>query len=694
MSENIRAKSPEELETQVNQVSEELAQEIIQPSKKEEILNMPLNEIKEKFPARYEMYLKTLRTQKANIKLSEKEKSEMSEWLGVLNNLDSYIENHHINDDKTLRERQITVFEDMRDFLEEGGKDGYIKLPTGAGKTVIFSEFIEATGLKTLIVVPTKILIGQTEKKLEEFAEDLDIGKIYSDAKTQGKDVTIITYQSLVRGLENGTINPKDYKCLILDEAHTSLTEKRIEAVDKFKHAIRIGFTATPKYSEDKNVGQLLNTEIHNLEVKEAAEEGVISPFSVILAETNIDTSNVNVTSGGEYNEQDLERAINTEGRNNSAVELYEKMFNGQLAIAYCSGIKHAKDVAKLFNEKRIRAEVISGKQSTKEQTEILTQFKEGEIKVLCNADILIVGFDEPKVSVCLNLRPTLSPVIAEQRGGRALRLNPDDPTKHATIVDFIDRNENENAQSITFAEIAGASVVYPSSSYGGSGGEIGRAGKVSKIENPGIKIEGLKVITNSEEVMRIVSKIIENKSKPAPEGWMVVINISKEISRGEKMVKKTAEKYREAHPEWFKYYLIEDGRSYEHYSPELIVEIKKQLEKREPAPEGWMVIRNIVKEIGRGEEIVKKTAEKYREKHPEWFKDYLIEGGRLYEHYSPNNALNFFNPKITARYSASLLVNPSPKYSPNFSIICSFSSQKTTPIAALPGFPLEPPSV
>ena len=515
MSESFRFKTPKELEGQVNQVSEELGQDIVQSSKKEEIFAMSVKELKERYTVRYELYLKVLRRGKRQEGLlSDEENKEMSDRLRVLNNLDRYIKNHWTNGEKTLRDRQINVFEDMRDFLEKGGKDGYIKLPTGAGKTVVFSEFIEATGLRTLIVVPTKILVEQTEERLTEFAEDLDVGKIYSQAKRQGTDVTITTYQSLVRKLDDGTVNPEDYECLILDEVHVALSGDRVSAINRFDKAIRLGFTATPQYSGRKKVDNILPTEIHHLGVKEAAEEGIVSPFSVILAETDIDISNVTITSRGEYSQEDLNRAINVEGRNNSAVALYKKMFEGQLAVVYCSGIEHAEEMKKIFVKNGMDAEVISGGDSSEKQRNILKRFKNGEIKILCNADILIAGFDEQKASVCLNLRPTLSPVMAEQRGGRVLRLDNTNPVKHAVIVDFIDKSTGDRNHQITFAEIANASVVYPASTFNKSSIDIRRPVDIAPLIKADIKIEGLNIVTDPTEVMRVVNKMKEDTGK------------------------------------------------------------------------------------------------------------------------------------------------------------------------------------
>ncbi len=432
--------------------------------------------------------------------LPEEEVNEMRKWLQALNSLDTYITDHiEGNGEATLRGRQFTVFEDIREFLEHGGSEGYVKLPTGVGKTVLFTELVEAMDLRTLIVVPTRLLIGQTEEKIEQFAPDLEAGKVYARAKQYGRQVTIITYQSFVYQLTSGTLKPEDYDCLILDEAHVSLSKNRANAVKQFTHAVKLGFTATPQYSEKKKVSSLLETEIHSMTIREAVEdEGLLSSFSSIVARTDTDLSKVKITSSGEYDETDLGKAVNIQSRNQAAVDLYRQAFDGQLAIAYCVGIKHAEKVAGLFNAEGVPAAVISGGTPEKEQKKIKEKFKNGEIKVLCNADILIAGFDEPRASVCLNLRPTRSRVIAEQRGGRVLRLDEDNEEKHATVVDFIDRGLEKN-MPVLFADVAdGAQFLRRKKTSPG-----GRGGRPSPLL---IDIEGLEVIVDAEEIMRIVS--------------------------------------------------------------------------------------------------------------------------------------------------------------------------------------------
>lgn len=378
--EQFRFKPESELEKQVKATESVVGQELPQSSTKAAIFEMSAEELKAKYPKRYEIYVETLRKQRSGEAISLEETARMREWLRMLNNLDAYIENHKSNGARTLREKQLVVFEEMRNLLERGGSQGYVKLPTGVGKTVLFTEFLEALGTKTLIAVPTKTLLHQTVKKLKQFAPTVGAGKVYEKAKEFGKDVIVTTYASLVRQIEKGTIKPEEFGLIILDEAHRSLSDQRADAVGEFTNAIKLGFTATPEFSENKKVADLLNTEIYAMSIEEAVKESLLSSFAVTIARTSTDISRVKV-SGGDYSEKELEKAINIESRNLAAVKLYKEAFQDRLGVAFCVGVSHAKQVAKLFNEQAIPAAVVVG--NTKGEEEILERYARGEIKVL-----------------------------------------------------------------------------------------------------------------------------------------------------------------------------------------------------------------------------------------------------------------------------------------------------------------------
>lgn len=444
--------------------------------------------------------------------------------LEMVNNLDQYITSHEKFEqkDRVLREKQMAVFIDIRNFLKEGGNEGYVEAPTGFGKTILFLEIVKAIDQKTLIVVPSRILIDQAYERFKQFNPDSDVGRVSSDYKELGKKVTITTYKSLT--LPNNGINPQDFDLLILDEVHRSLTEQRFDAVGKFRNAVKFGFTATPEYTKDKRVEKLLNNEIHNITLKEAVETGLLSSFSVYLAETEVDLSKVSITNNGDYNPKELEKAIDIESRNMSAVELYQQLVEKNLdlskAVVNCVSVKHAKEVAHIFQKAGIGAEAIYGTQDQKERDSIIKRYKEGQLQILTNVNVLTEGFDVPDASLAINLRPTLSKVMAKQRGGRILRLNPENSAKHAVIVDYLDRNENKRNFQVTFAQVAeGAQILNPAESDRKRQEEKERPEKEPKEpretkDKLQLQIKGLNVITSTQEVLKVVKELEIKKNE------------------------------------------------------------------------------------------------------------------------------------------------------------------------------------
>lgn len=529
---SIRPKGKHLLQNQVEKVSNLIGTNIVPPSKVETIYDESVSDLKGNYSKRYQLLLSALRR---SASLNEEKEKTMIE---ALNNLDIYISNHIDNDKtRTLRKQQFLCFQKLRDFLEKGETEGYFKLPTGYGKTVLFTEFVEAIGLKPLIVVPKLGLAEQTEEKFETFAPNLDIGLINGKLKEYGKKVTIITYDSFVSEIKKGKLNPKDYDCLILDEAHRCLTPPRIETVKKFDHAIQVGFTATPKFNENKKVSNLLKTEIHSISLNKAIRDGDLCSVKCMLAKTKVDLRNVEIKNG-QYNEQQLLKAINIKSRNKAAVDLYKKYFNGQIFLANCLNIAHAEEVAKEFNEAGISAACISSetpiedKDGQKGQETLKREHREGKIKVLCQADLLTEGYDEPRVSGCINLAPTRSLVVAEQRGGRVLRLDPDNQVKFATVIDFVDEENTEDGKgSIFFAQILGEAEVI-SAVEQVSTTEKKPGEEVEKTEEA-MNIQGLEVITDTEEIMRVTNARTPHQDyddipvEEPPEKWKDLSNLA-----------------------------------------------------------------------------------------------------------------------------------------------------------------------
>lgn len=501
--------------------------------------------------------------------------------------LEGYIANHKaMRIPRVLRPDQLDHLEDVYDFIASGQRKGYEHLPTGYGKTVFFIQLIRALGLRALIVTPRRILVDQTEEKVSEFADDLDVGKVYAAAKDYSRPVTITTYDSFVDGVRSGLINPKDYPLVILDEAHRALSKQRMATVREFQDSLILGYTATPG-----GLQNLLAVEINKMEIKEAVKKGICCSFSVVAAKSDIDISDVIVRSTGEFDENELDRRINRGSLNQSIVDLYKFGFPGQLAYAFCVSVPQAISLAQAFRDHNIPAEAIHSRgQSTKEQDRIREQAKDDRLKVLCNFDILTEGDDNPNLTVVLNINPTLSKRIATHRAGRALRKHPRYPFKHAVVVEVVYPNSIARANPVTFVDITGAAFCAKDDEY-----------DFYKVIQPILRnppnIPGLEIITDPKAVERVMAEKNEGKYAFAPYSWRTLRQAAREMGLApfavELLMRRT--NLTDAHPGTFGVYLTVGRKTLLHLAPEAIDVLRTNAEVYTQVPENWILWRNVV---------------------------------------------------------------------------------------------------
>lgn len=564
------------------------------------------------------------------------ELEEKIEYVMALNRLDRYV-NHNISaDEKILREHQIDVFEDIRTALEQGLKSGYVKLPTGAGKTAIFCELSEVLGLKTLVVVPTKDLLLQTRDQMQKFATTIpeeQIGVWYSDQKDSPRQINITTYDSLTSNFAAGRVKKGDYDLIILDEAHVGLGGKRAGVIEELKEqSITIGFTATPEYHADKTLDNLLDEKIHSLDAVAAIKRGILSPVSSVAVKINTDLSRVRISTDGNYDEAELQQAINNQSVNQGAIQVMKTVFTGKQAVAFCGGIQHAEDLALAMQSSGLKADFVHGNDPDREAK--LEALKSGKIDILCNADLLIAGFDCPSVSVCLNLAPTTSKVRAEQRGGRATRLDPNDDAKHAVVVDFIYRDDRAQTAPVLYSDVLGGQVVVTPTAESDS---VDRPEWLVQGTNS-LKAEGIEVVLTIDELAKVLPRApaeIKNYSGVEVESAWTKTRICNELKITGGKFESTVDALGDQLKDEIQKVRI-NGRLRVIYSETAFAAIKEKVQGVAYAPESWITPTQLRLKFNISKEVLADVMDHLREKG--LTKDYLgITYHRPLEHISPD---------------------------------------------------------
>jgi superfamily II DNA or RNA helicase len=376
-----------------------------------------------------------------------------------------------------LHDHQVDVLHDLAEFIgrppidEEGNLVtwGYVRLPTGSGKTVIFSTLAGVVsapkeGEKTpkgLILVPKLDLADQTEGDIDEdgkerglaaFAKGVSTSTYTGKKKSLEGDVVVMTYDSLRNAVKAGVVARDMFDYIVCDEAHKSLGKKTSEAIKSIAgNAPVIGFTATTDY-ENKSVSDLFPEEIHSADLREAIELGWLSPVRAIAIDTKVELGEV--YGGSDFKDEELEVLITNDWRNKKAVDFARDFVaDGQQGLISCvpgDNLAHARLMSKLLSEcqvvdaktgvlRNIRAIAVDGNMSPKERQEIYRQYEKGLIDVITYVELITEGWDSDAAQFLINLRPTSSPVNAIQRLGRILRRVPG---KIATVIEFIDKTQ------------------------------------------------------------------------------------------------------------------------------------------------------------------------------------------------------------------------------------------------------------
>jgi tetratricopeptide (TPR) repeat protein len=397
------------------------------------------------------------------------------------------------NNTAELRDYQIPCIEKIGEAIAEDKSYGYLVLPTGFGKTRTFLSAIKAMnkGVKvpTLVVMPSTELINQEADELDKvnkgpfkIGRNLSSAKYYSKATSDEKkrcndaDVVFITWQSLMsqfdKDPQDRTIDLDRFGAIILDEAHTLLSEKLSAIVESFKqkNKLILGFTATDKFDSTRQRGalrkvkQLLHNKIMKVNQQEAIEKDMLSPCAniIVSVQESFSPSELRKIKDNEnYTDADLAGLFAKHKEiNNIAIDIYrnyqtkagDSLF-GKKAIAFCAGVEHAKQVAEQFNKeleddplvklKRLEigpsyrvAACVSGV-SEKERRELIDAFKRGEISILTGAEVLNVGFDDPDVEIKFGIAPINSRIKEIQTTGRILRKSASIPNKIAYNFNF-----------------------------------------------------------------------------------------------------------------------------------------------------------------------------------------------------------------------------------------------------------------
>ena len=346
-----------------------------------------------------------------------------------------------------LRPYQLDCLEAIQNKFKEGINRQLVVLPTGSGKTVIFSELIKRRNLKTLVIAHRIELLEQAQSKINEAAPDIETGIFCGDRRCHDKQITIASIQSAKNYLK--LLKEEDYQLIIIDEAHHAAAKSYknllrhlgfIQENGKDRNSIvavkklLVGFTATPSRGDGKGLDHVFQEVVSHLSIKKLINQGYLIKPEGLHVTVGIDLRELCLRLG-DFEKSQLQRIMLEEKALKVVVNTIKTQASNRRGIVFTVNIEHAEILTKLIQGEGFSCEAVHSKISMEDRQQRLQDFSSGKIQFVVNPMILTEGFDCPRADCMINASPTLNRSLYVQKAGRVLRLHPE--KENALLIDF-----------------------------------------------------------------------------------------------------------------------------------------------------------------------------------------------------------------------------------------------------------------
>ncbi|KAF2506771.1 DEAD/DEAH box helicase [Flavobacterium zhairuonense] len=301
------------------------------------------------------------------------------------------------------------------------------QLPTGGGKTVIFSEIVRrylSNNDKKVVVLTHRIeLCKQTSKMLKGFGVSNKI--INSKVKELPDQNDYSCFVAMVETLKNRINDEKlhldNIGLVIIDEAHYNSFRKLLNS---FKNAFILGVTATPLSSNIKlPMHQSYDELIVGDTIGSLIDKGFLARATTYSYDVGLTSLKVGIN--GDYTVKSSDDLYTNTMMQEKLLHAYTERSLGKKTLIFNNGIHTSLYVYDTFREAGYDIRHLDNTSSSEERKDILAWFKKTPDAILTSVGILTTGFDEPTVETIILNRATKSLTLYFQMIGRGSRKLP-----------------------------------------------------------------------------------------------------------------------------------------------------------------------------------------------------------------------------------------------------------------------------
>ncbi|MDB4945383.1 MAG: helicase, phage associated protein [Labilithrix sp.] len=321
-----------------------------------------------------------------------------------------------------------------------------VQLPTGAGKTVIFSHLASLAKKQVLVLAHREELLGQARDKLQAALGGGHVVALERGAERApaGAKVVVCSIRSLHEERLARVAEGRDFGLVIYDECHHAAADdnlrvlRQLGAFDDAWAGTLLGFTATTSRGDGKGLDTVFERIVYEKSLPEMIADGYLAPLRGYRVTTAADLTRLRSNGSGlDFQADELEEAVDIEERNALVARSIQELARDRRTIAFCVTVNHARNLARSLNVIGVPAGIVHGAMPADARARALADFRAGRTHVLTNVAVLTEGFDDPGVSCVAMARPTRSEGMYAQCVGRGTRLAPG--KIDCLVLDFVD---------------------------------------------------------------------------------------------------------------------------------------------------------------------------------------------------------------------------------------------------------------
>ena len=328
--------------------------------------------------------------------------------------------------DKELYDYQQGAISKIFEKFDTAPHDYHLlyQLPTGGGKTVIFSEmvrqYLKNHNKKVLVMTHRIELCNQTSKMLTSFGVTNKIVSSNANLYDQAEYTCFVAMvETLNNRLNDNMLDISDVGLVIIDEAHYNSFTKLFKFFEK---SFILGVTATP-LSSNKDLPMKDN---YNELIAGETIENLIENEFLARAETyayDMGLTSLEIGSNGDYTVKSSEDLYTSPAMLQKTIDAYKKHSLGKKTLIFNNGINTSISVYYAFRQAGLPIMHLDNTANKKQRRQILDWFHETPDAILTSVSILTTGFDEPTIDTILLNRATKSLTLYYQMVGRGSRI-------------------------------------------------------------------------------------------------------------------------------------------------------------------------------------------------------------------------------------------------------------------------------